>query len=82
VLTPQYIQIPSTTAEWILIGYEFEKIGGFPCTCASIDRSLIEIERPFDYEGWYCRKGFPAINLQGVVDSKRNKHKQLHIFIK
>ena len=31
---------------------------------------LLEIERPADFEGWYCRKGFTAINMQAVCDHR------------
>ncbi len=30
----------------------------------------IEIERPVDFEGWYCRKGYTAMNMQAVCDHK------------
>jgi hypothetical protein len=36
-----------------------------------VDGTLIEVERTKQYEGWYCRKGFPAINLQVVVDGRK-----------
>jgi hypothetical protein len=39
-----------------------------PGIVGAIDGTLIEIERPADFEGWYCRKGYPAINLQAVCD--------------
>lgn len=43
---------------------------GFPLAYFAIDGTLIAIERPHDYEGWNCRKGFPAFNVQAVVDYK------------
>jgi hypothetical protein len=49
----------------------FEWICGFPDAYLAIEGSLIEIERPFDYEGCYCRKGYPVINVQCVVDYNR-----------
>ncbi|KAG4228079.1 hypothetical protein PC116_g23555 [Phytophthora cactorum] len=36
----------------------------------AVDRTLIAIPRPHDFEGWYCRKGFPAVNVQAVVDHR------------
>ena len=48
-----------------------ERVCRFPDAVLAIDGSLIQIERPMDYEGWYCRKGYPAINVQCVVDYKR-----------
>ncbi|KAG3118475.1 hypothetical protein PI124_g3497 [Phytophthora idaei] len=29
---------------------------------------VIQFARFEDYEGWYCRKGYPAVNLQAAVD--------------
>ena len=49
---------------------DFESMIGFPLTCGAIDESIIEIQRPCDFEGWYCRKGYPALNIQAVVDAK------------
>ena len=61
-LRPKYIVLPITTAEWKNIGRGFEQICGFPDCCFAVDGCLFEIERPYDYEDWYCRKGYPAIN--------------------
>ncbi|KAG3080098.1 hypothetical protein PI125_g20547 [Phytophthora idaei] len=36
----------------------------------AVDGTLIAIPRPHDFEGWYCRKGFPAVNVQAVVDHR------------
>ncbi len=64
------IKLPSTPAKWKEIMDGFEGVCGFPNVCGARDGTLIEIERPCDHEGWYCRKGYPAINVQGVVDHK------------
>ena len=67
----RFIFLPRSDVEWNELSDGFESICGFPDTCLAVDGTLIEIERPLDFEGWYCRKGYPAINLQGVVDYKR-----------
>ncbi len=65
-----YIKLPANASEWQSISGGFEDICGLPNCCFAIDGCLIEIERPFDFEGWYCRKAYPAINAQVVVDSE------------
>lgn len=65
------IRFPTCNAEWEEIAKGFEDVCGFPNVAGAIDGSIIEIQRPGDFEGWYCRKGYPAINLQGVCDFKK-----------
>ena len=65
------IKLPSTPEEWKENISGFENFGGIPNCCLAIDGSLIIIKRRKDFEGWYCRKGFPAFNLQAVVDHKK-----------
>ncbi|KAG3232211.1 hypothetical protein PI124_g22700 [Phytophthora idaei] len=48
----------------------FEAIAGFPGVVGALDGTLIKIPRPRDFEGWYCRKGFPAVNVQAIVDHR------------
>lgn len=67
----RHLRLPTTEAGWREISDGFESIAHFPNVCGAIDGSLIRIHRPKDYEGWYCRKGFPAMNAQAVVDHKR-----------
>jgi hypothetical protein len=69
-LAPRFIKLPNSVAHWQQIEYGFEDICGFPNCCFAVDGYLFEIERPSDNEGWYCRKSFPAINAQVVVDHK------------
>ena len=47
---------------------------GFPFAYMVVNGSLIQIECPHDFEGWYCRKGYPAFNVQIVMDYKQNIH--------
>ncbi|KAF1778760.1 Harbinger transposase-derived nuclease domain [Phytophthora cactorum] len=49
----------------------FAAVKGFPFACGAIDGSRFEIKRPAEYEGWYCKDYYPAINMQAVCDSKR-----------
>ena len=67
-LSKNIVKLPTRIQEWNELAIGFESICGFPNCCLAIDGSLFEIERMFNYEGWYCRKGFPAINAQLVVD--------------
>jgi hypothetical protein len=46
----------------------FEDINGFPNVLGAVDGCLVKIQRPADYEGWYCRKGFTAMNMQCICD--------------
>ncbi|KAH9098052.1 hypothetical protein LEN26_016762, partial [Aphanomyces euteiches] len=64
------IQLPQTMNDWADKAANFERNSGFPNAVGAIDGSLIQIKRFKDHEGWYCRKGFPEFNIQGVVDYK------------
>ena len=68
ILGPRFIKLPNSIANWQKIADGFEDICGFPNCCFAIDEGIFEIERPTDYEGWYCRKSSPVINSQVVVD--------------
>ncbi|KAG6955276.1 hypothetical protein JG688_00011944, partial [Phytophthora aleatoria] len=37
------------------------------CVVGALDGSLIEIERPEKFDGFYCRKCYPALNVQEIV---------------
>ncbi|DAZ94441.1 TPA: hypothetical protein N0F65_002759 [Lagenidium giganteum] len=39
---------------------QFEMRTGIPHVVGAIDGSLFPIKRLEDWDGWYCRKGFPA----------------------
>lgn len=69
-LGPIVVCLPESQESWDELSNGFEAICGFPNCCLAMDGSLFEIERPRDFEGWYCRKGWPAINIQLVVDHR------------
>ncbi|DAZ97975.1 TPA: hypothetical protein N0F65_005133 [Lagenidium giganteum] len=58
------VRLPHTHSEWKY----FEARTGLPGVVDAIDGTLIEIKRLEQWEGWYCRKGFPAFNMQAVGD--------------
>ena len=62
------IKLPTSLEEWHELRAGMEARKGFPHAYLAVDGTLIKIERPYDYEGWYCRKGYPAFNVQVVVD--------------
>ena len=69
-VSPHVIHFPSSNADWRQIAQQFEQNCGFPDVAGAIDGTLFEVERPFEYDGWICRKGFAAINMQGTVDAQ------------
>ena len=46
----------------------FYSIAGFPGVVGAVDGTLVKVMRPHEYEGWYCRKNYPAVNVQAIVD--------------
>ncbi|OWY94988.1 hypothetical protein PHMEG_00035133, partial [Phytophthora megakarya] len=69
-LAKQEIQMPSTAQDADCIRRGFESIAGFSDVIGPIDGSLILICRPAKHEGWYCRKNYPVVNMQAVIDHK------------
>ncbi|KAF0737409.1 hypothetical protein Ae201684P_006514 [Aphanomyces euteiches] len=64
------VYVPRTTMAWMEIARGFEERGGIPNVVGVIDGCLVMVKRFKGPEGWYCRKGFPAFNMQGVVDDR------------
>ncbi|GMF55185.1 unnamed protein product [Phytophthora fragariaefolia] len=62
----QFIKLPSTQTDWSTIMNGFASVRGFQYVCGAVDGSLFEIPRPAEYEGWYCKDGYPAINMQAL----------------
>lgn len=68
-MTKRYVVMPSLE-ELNAVEEGFDAIAGFPGAVGAIDGTLINIPRLRDFEGWYCRKGFPAVNVQTIVDHR------------
>ncbi|EEY54699.1 uncharacterized protein PITG_20369 [Phytophthora infestans T30-4] len=64
---PRSVVILPKASEVASLEAGFFAVAGFPGVVGAVDGTLIAIPRP-DFEGWYCRKGFPAVNVQAVVD--------------
>jgi hypothetical protein len=64
------IFLPKCANEWKEIEDAFEERYGIPHILGAIDGTLLRVQRYNEHEGWYCRKGFPAFNIQVVVDHK------------
>ncbi|KAG4041392.1 hypothetical protein PC123_g23094 [Phytophthora cactorum] len=41
----------------------FFTLADFPDVVGTVDGTLVRIARPADFEGWYCRKDYPAVNV-------------------
>ncbi|OWZ11135.1 hypothetical protein PHMEG_00015888 [Phytophthora megakarya] len=51
----------------------FYATAGFPDTIGAVDGTLVRIARPHDFEGWYCRKYFPAAGLHNMLTLIRDR---------
>lgn len=64
-----FIKFPTTQQDQMVIKRGFEVEFGMPNTLGCVDDTLIAIKAPSEREDAYvCRKGFHAINVQGVCD--------------
>jgi hypothetical protein len=68
-LRKNYVNFHFSLDEFKRIADGFQSIANFPNVIGAIDCTLIEVERPEDFEGWYCRKGFCAFNVQAICDA-------------
>ncbi|OQR84084.1 hypothetical protein ACHHYP_13921 [Achlya hypogyna] len=66
------IAAPATIEGWQQISDGFKRIAGLPRVFGAVDGSLVMIRRFRQHEGWYCRKGFPAFNVQASVDDRKH----------
>lgn len=65
-----WIHFPNTAREWSAMERGFYNKRSIPNISGAIDGSLFEIQRPAAPEGWYCRKGYPSVNMQAVVNHR------------
>ncbi|DAZ96569.1 TPA: hypothetical protein N0F65_011793 [Lagenidium giganteum] len=61
------VRQPHTHNEWEVIADNFDALSGLPGVVGAIDGTMIEIKHLEQWEGRYCRKGFPAFHMQAVV---------------
>ncbi|KAE9338628.1 hypothetical protein PR003_g11407 [Phytophthora rubi] len=61
------ISIPRSRQRWRAVEDEFASRHGYPGVAGAIDGSLLAIERPDKFDGFYCRKCYPALNVQAVL---------------
>ncbi|XP_060063087.1 putative nuclease HARBI1 [Ylistrum balloti] len=67
----KYITFPMDIPEQLKVKRDFYNIRGFPSVLGAVDGTLIPIETPsIDEYHYVCRKGFHALNIQGVCDAK------------
>ncbi|KAF4138748.1 DDE superfamily endonuclease, partial [Phytophthora infestans] len=50
------IALPQNSKAWEDVVEGFSQVRGFPFCCGAMDGTLIAINRPRDFEGWYNRK--------------------------
>ncbi|OQR80927.1 hypothetical protein ACHHYP_16994 [Achlya hypogyna] len=65
----EWINVPTSRSEWQRVARGFESKQGFFGVVGAVDGTLIDIERPSDYDGFYNRHGDPSLNVQAVVDA-------------
>ncbi|KAH9096337.1 hypothetical protein Ae201684P_009567 [Aphanomyces euteiches] len=65
----EWIHLPTSTGEWYRVSQGFERKRGFVGVVGAEDGTIIDIERPADYDGFYNRHGDPSLNVQAVVDT-------------
>lgn len=64
------VKFPTSNEEIIHIKSQFFKLAKFPGVIGAVDGTLIPILAPnVDEFAYVCRKGYHALNVQGVVDA-------------
>ncbi|XP_062571915.1 putative nuclease HARBI1 [Saccostrea cucullata] len=68
----EFIKFPERIAEQLVIKQGFSCEFNIPNVLGCVDGTLIQIKPPSEREDAYvCRKGYHAINVQGVCDHKK-----------
>ncbi|ETV85762.1 hypothetical protein H257_02345 [Aphanomyces astaci] len=65
-----WINLPRNSAEWNDVEQVFFARQKIPGVVDAVDGTLIEIQRPKDYDGFYNRNGDLSLNIQAVVHAK------------
>ena len=67
---PQHIFYPRDEASQNQIKQDFYKLRNLPHVLGAIDGTLIQIKAPQNDEHLFvCRKGYHALNIQGILDA-------------
>ncbi|KAF4032365.1 DDE superfamily endonuclease [Phytophthora infestans] len=61
------VSFPRDHQGWKDLQAGFAARRGYPGVVGAVDGSLLAIDRPEDYDGFYCRKGYPALSIQAIV---------------
>lgn len=64
--TSRRLVVMPSTEELVDIEAGFFSVTGFPVVVSTITGTLIKIPRPHDFDGWYCREIFPAVDVTGL----------------
>ncbi|GLD92604.1 hypothetical protein PINS_up001183 [Pythium insidiosum] len=71
LLESSTIRFPTDAAQLRKMAADFEKIAGFRGVIGAVGGTLIKQLCPADPVGWFCHKGYAAINMQASVDAKK-----------
>ncbi|KAF0703292.1 hypothetical protein AaE_015447 [Aphanomyces astaci] len=67
-MASSWIHLPTSDLEWQQVELGFRSNQNMSGIVGDIDGTLIEIQRPKDYDGFYNRHGDPSLNVQAMVD--------------
>ena len=72
-MAPRFITFPADVASQRQTQAEFAQVAGFPGVLGCLDCTHVRLISPTDENKaqFYCRKGYPSLNVQAVCDSRR-----------